>query len=40
MPIVFRERREGESKMTFKIAAEAIWKVPALRFRRFGGSAT
>jgi dolichol-phosphate mannosyltransferase len=33
VPIVFRERREGESKMTARIALEAIWKVPALRMR-------
>ncbi len=34
VPIRFRERREGESKMTPRIALEAVWKVPALRFRR------
>jgi dolichol-phosphate mannosyltransferase len=34
VPILFRERREGESKMTARIALEAIWKVPALRLRR------
>jgi dolichol-phosphate mannosyltransferase len=34
VPILFRERREGHSKMTAKIALEAVWKVPALRFRR------
>jgi dolichol-phosphate mannosyltransferase len=33
VPIVFRDRVEGTSKMTAKIALEAIWKVPALRFR-------
>jgi dolichol-phosphate mannosyltransferase len=33
IPIVFREREYGTSKMTARIAAEAIWKVPALRFR-------
>jgi dolichol-phosphate mannosyltransferase len=33
IPIVFREREHGTSKMTARIAAEAIWKVPALRFR-------
>jgi dolichol-phosphate mannosyltransferase len=33
MPIRFRERREGHSKMTARIALEAVWKVPALRFR-------
>lgn len=30
-PIVFRERREGHSKMSRRIAAEAIVLVPALR---------
>ncbi len=34
VPILFRERREGQSKMTPRIALEAVWKVPALRFRR------
>jgi dolichol-phosphate mannosyltransferase len=34
VPIMFRERREGRSKMTARIALEAVWKVPALRFRR------
>jgi dolichol-phosphate mannosyltransferase len=34
IPILFRERREGHSKMTTRIALEAVWKVPALRFRR------
>ncbi len=34
IPILFRERREGQSKMTPRIALEAVWKVPALRFRR------
>jgi dolichol-phosphate mannosyltransferase len=34
VPILFRERREGQSKMTAKIALEAVWKVPALRLRR------
>jgi dolichol-phosphate mannosyltransferase len=33
VPIRFRERREGHSKMTARIALEAVWKVPALRFR-------
>jgi dolichol-phosphate mannosyltransferase len=33
VPIVFREREHGTSKMTTRIALEAIWKVPALRFR-------
>lgn len=34
IPIVFRERQAGISKMTARIAAEAVWKVPALRLRR------
>ena len=34
VPIVFRDRQHGESKMSWKIAAEAIWLVPALRVRR------
>ena len=34
VPIVFRDREAGESKMSWKIAAEAIWLVPALRLRR------
>ena len=34
IPIVFRERQAGTSKMTAWIAAEAVWKVPALRLRR------
>jgi dolichol-phosphate mannosyltransferase len=33
IPIVFRDREAGTSKMTARIAMEAIWKVPALRFR-------
>jgi dolichol-phosphate mannosyltransferase len=33
MPIVFRDRRVGNSKMTRAIVAEAIWRVPILRFR-------
>ncbi len=34
VPIRFRERRVGTSKMTPRIALEAVWRVPALRFRR------
>jgi len=34
IPIVFRERQAGQSKMTARIAVEAVWKVPALRLRR------
>src|SRR3954470_19493825 len=31
VPIVFRDRRRGESKMSWRIAVEAAWLVPALR---------
>jgi dolichol-phosphate mannosyltransferase len=34
VPIVFRERRAGHSKMGGPIVAEAAWRVPLLRFRR------
>jgi dolichol-phosphate mannosyltransferase len=33
VPILFRERRSGESKMTPRIAVEAVFRVPALRLR-------
>jgi dolichol-phosphate mannosyltransferase len=33
VPIVFRDRRAGTSKMSAKIAVEAFWKVPLLRFK-------
>jgi dolichol-phosphate mannosyltransferase len=33
VPILFRERRVGSSKMNARIAMEAVWKVPALRLR-------
>jgi dolichol-phosphate mannosyltransferase len=33
VPIVFRDRQHGTSKMSWKIAAEAMWLVPLLRFR-------
>ena len=32
-PIVFHERRAGASKMSARIAVEAVWKVPALKLR-------
>jgi dolichol-phosphate mannosyltransferase len=35
VPIVFRDRREGSSKMSKAIVAEAMWRVPALRLRRW-----
>jgi dolichol-phosphate mannosyltransferase len=31
VPIVFRDRRVGESKMTRRIVLEAAWRVPAMR---------
>jgi dolichol-phosphate mannosyltransferase len=34
VPIVFRDRQHGQSKMSWRIAAEAIWLVPELRFRK------
>jgi len=40
VPIVFRDRRVGASKMSRAIVLEAIWRVPLLRFaggRRGGG---
>jgi len=33
VPIVFRDRRVGSSKMSARIAVEAFWKVPLLRLR-------
>jgi dolichol-phosphate mannosyltransferase len=36
VPIVFHERRLGQSKMDARIALEAVWKVPALRLRLRG----
>lgn len=33
VPIVFRDRQLGASKMSWRIAAEAMWLVPLLRFR-------
>jgi dolichol-phosphate mannosyltransferase len=34
VPIVFRDREEGSSKMSRAIVAEAIWRVPAMKLRR------
>jgi dolichol-phosphate mannosyltransferase len=34
VPIVFRDRTQGTSKMSWRIAAEAVWLVPLLRFGR------
>jgi len=36
VPIVFRDRRVGSSKMSRAIVAEAIWRVPAMRLGRRG----
>ncbi len=33
VPITFRDRRAGTSKMSARIAVEAVWKVPALKLR-------
>jgi dolichol-phosphate mannosyltransferase len=33
VPITFHERRAGQSKMSARIAVEAVWKVPALKIR-------
>jgi dolichol-phosphate mannosyltransferase len=35
VPIVFRDRADGTSKMSKSIVAEAMWRVPAMRFRRW-----
>jgi dolichol-phosphate mannosyltransferase len=39
VPIVFRDRRHGHSKMSWRIAMEAMWLVPRLRFDRRGRAA-
>jgi dolichol-phosphate mannosyltransferase len=36
VPIVFRDRRVGDSKMDLSIVAEAVWRVPLLRFGKDG----
>jgi dolichol-phosphate mannosyltransferase len=36
VPIVFRDRRVGSSKMDRSIVAEAVWRVPLLRFGQRG----
>ncbi len=35
VPIVFKDRADGTSKMSKAIVAEAMWRVPAMRFRRW-----
>lgn len=39
VPIVFRDRQHGHSKMSWRIAVEATWLVPRLRFGRRGRAA-
>jgi dolichol-phosphate mannosyltransferase len=34
VPIIFRDRQRGQSKMSWRIAAEAMWLVPQLRLGR------
>jgi dolichol-phosphate mannosyltransferase len=34
VPIVFKDRQDGTSKMSKSIVVEAMWRVPAMRFRR------
>jgi hypothetical protein len=34
VPILFKDRELGQSKMSWRIAAEAMWLVPRLRFGR------
>jgi dolichol-phosphate mannosyltransferase len=34
IPIVFRDRQAGKSKMSNAIVAEAMWRVPAMRLKR------
>jgi dolichol-phosphate mannosyltransferase len=35
VPITFKDRQDGTSKMSKAIVAEAMWRVPAMRFRRW-----
>ncbi len=35
VPIVFKDRADGTSKMSKSIVAEAMWRVPVMRFRRW-----
>jgi dolichol-phosphate mannosyltransferase len=35
VPITFKDRADGTSKMSRAIVAEAMWRVPAMRFRRW-----
>lgn len=38
VPIVFRDRQAGTSKMGGAIVLEAAWRVPSMRFGRSGGA--
>jgi dolichol-phosphate mannosyltransferase len=38
VPIIFRERRAGASKMSRSIVAEAAWRVPQMRFGNRGSA--
>ena len=40
VPIVFRDREHGASKMSWRITVEAMWLVPGLRFGRHRSSAS
>jgi hypothetical protein len=33
VPVVFKDRQAGQSKMSWRIAVEAMWLVPLLRFK-------
>jgi dolichol-phosphate mannosyltransferase len=33
-PIVFKERNEGQSKMSWSIVLEALWRISLVRLRR------
>jgi dolichol-phosphate mannosyltransferase len=35
VPIVFKDRQDGTSEMSRSIVAEAMWRVPVMRFRRW-----
>jgi dolichol-phosphate mannosyltransferase len=37
VPIIFRDRQLGRSKMSSRIVAEAVWRVPAMRLRGWRG---
>jgi dolichol-phosphate mannosyltransferase len=37
VPITFTDRRVGESKMTRAIVAEAMWRVPVMRWKALTG---